>query len=187
MSFFGVVLYIVYDVDVGYMTQKTDNELMKRVVERDTQALKILYKRYEMQMYNFLIRYTGNRAIAQELLQETFTRVWLAARSFNVKRGKFKGWLYTIALNLSRNEMSKKEYTFRFLDAQEFRGGALPGEMKDFKNPESLHGQKEQEHAAARAVGMLPPRLREVVVMKHYKGLTFREISEVAGLPESTS
>lgn len=54
---------------------KTDKELMQLVVERSTVAFKALYQRYEVAIFNFILRYTGNRGLAQDLLQETFTRI----------------------------------------------------------------------------------------------------------------
>jgi DNA-directed RNA polymerase specialized sigma24 family protein len=63
------------------MQKKTDNQLMKLLAAKDKMALKELYRRYEMQVFNFLFRYTGNRGIAQELIQDTFTRLWFAAHT----------------------------------------------------------------------------------------------------------
>ena len=92
------------------MEKSTDVELMSMVLEKNTRAFKVLYFRYEVRIYNFIFRYTGSKEIAQDLLQETFTRVWFAAHSFNSASGNFKGWLYTIALNIARSEMAKKRY-----------------------------------------------------------------------------
>ena len=83
------------------MEQSTDQELMSMVLQKNTRALRILYARHETNIYNFIARYTGNRQIAQDLLQETFTRVWFAAHLFDQTGGNFRGWLYTIALNIA--------------------------------------------------------------------------------------
>ena len=104
-----------------YMDNLTDKELMKLVTGKNTGALKILYHRYEKKIFNFILRYSGSRGVARELIQETFTRLWLSAHTFDQKKGNFGGWLYTIALNITRNEMSKKEYTYQYLDAEEDR------------------------------------------------------------------
>ena len=94
------------------MEKLNDKELINLVVDRNSQAFKILYHRYEIRIFNFILRYTGNREIAQDILQETFTRVWFAAHTFDRKKGNFKGWIYKIALNNTRNEMSKKRYDY---------------------------------------------------------------------------
>lgn len=175
------------------MEKRTDNELMKLIADKHTPALKVLYRRYEIQVFNFIRRYTGSRELAQELIQETFTRIWFAAHTFDRKRGTFKGWLYTVALNIARSEMSKKEYTYHFLEINETceRGeeGGDRGDRcdRDGENPETILQQKELKNSVACALGKLKPYLREVVVMKNYQHLKFREIAEAAGIPEGTA
>ncbi len=168
------------------LEQTTDKELMKQVAARNAQALKVLYQRYEMQIFNFILRFTGSREIAQELLQETFTRLWLAAHTFDSKRGHFKGWLYAIALNLVRNEMSKKEYTYQFLEADDMVARGQAHDDLQNQDPAAALEQGEFKASIASALGKLESHLREVIVMKHYQHLKFREIAEVTNLPEST-
>jgi len=69
------------------MEKSTDKELMNLVLKKNSRAFKILYQRYEIAIFNFIFRYTGSREIAQDLLQETFTRVWFAAHLFDLKGG----------------------------------------------------------------------------------------------------
>ena len=168
------------------MQKKTDNQLMKLLTAKDKIALKELYRRYEMQVFNFLFRYTGHRAIAQELIQDTFTRLWFAAHTFDAKKGNFKGWLYTIALNLARNEMSKKEYTYQFLAPDEVHNYRQVEDDPKTKGPDAVLEQKEMQTSVAYALGQLQPHLREVILMKNYQHLKFKEIAQVTGTPEST-
>ena len=81
------------------MKDHTDKELMKLTRDGDTQAFEMIYQRYNSRIYNYIFRFTGNREIAQDLLQETFTRVWSAAHTFRLKDGNFRAWIYKIALN----------------------------------------------------------------------------------------
>ncbi|MCP5107363.1 MAG: RNA polymerase sigma factor [bacterium] len=164
------------------MQNRTDKELMAFITGKNTQALSVLYHRYERRIFNFVLRYTGSREIAQELIQETFTRIWTAAHTFDQKNGNFKGWLYTIALNITRSEMSKKEYTYHFIEVEDTRENHNP----EVKNPETILEQTEMEHAVSNALGKLKPHLREVIVMKNYQHLKFREIAEVSNVPEGT-
>jgi RNA polymerase sigma-70 factor (ECF subfamily) len=163
------------------MEKRTDKELMKLIADKNTHALKALYRRYEIQIFNFILRYTGSREIAQELIQETFTRLWFAAHTFDQKRGNFKGWIYTIALNLTRNEMSKKEYTYHFLDVDD-----IPECRHEAERPDTILEQKELGHSIANALGKLNPYLREVIIMKNYQHMKFREIAEATNIPEGT-
>jgi RNA polymerase sigma-70 factor (ECF subfamily) len=168
------------------MQKKTDNQLMKLLTAKDKTALKELYRRYEMQVFNFLLRYTGRRGIAQELIQDTFTRLWFAANNFDAKRGNFKGWLYTIALNLARNEMSKKEYTYQFLAPDEVHNYHQVEVNPQTPGPDDALERKEMQISVNNALGQLQPHLREVIIMKNYQHLKFREIAQVTETPEST-
>jgi len=165
---------------------KTDNQLMKLLTAKDKTALKELYRRYEMLVFNFLLRYTGHRGIAQELIQDTFTRLWFAGHTFDPKKGNFKAWLYTIALNLARNEMSKKEYTYQFLPPDQVHNYHQVEDNPQTQSPDAVLEQKETQTSVANALGQLQPQLREVIIMKNYQHLKFKEIARVTGTPGST-
>ena len=167
------------------MEKSTDAELMDMVLKKNTRAFKILYSRYELRIYNFILRYAGNKEIAQDLLQETFTRVWFAAHSFNQASGNFKGWLYTIASNIARSELSKKRYAYHYLEVSEISVHDEPA------NPRAEEPDTELEHAdlqdtVAKALGKLSPLLREIVILKHCQQLKFSEIAEMTRTPEGT-
>ncbi|MEE9169507.1 MAG: sigma factor [bacterium] len=112
------------------MEKSTDEELMSMILKKNTRALRILYDRYEVSIFNYVLRYTGSRDIAQDLLQETFTRVWYAAHTFSREPGKFRSWLYKIALNITRSEMAKKRYDYHYVDVSEIRGEQEPAHPK---------------------------------------------------------
>ena len=139
-----------------------------------------------MPIFNFLSRYTGSRELAKELIQETFIRLWQAAHTFNAEGGNFKGWIYTVALNLARDEMSKKRYTYRFIPPEELYN---PGEYEKSPTtpgPDKLLEQQDTRESIAKALGRLPALQREVIIMKNYQHLKFREIAQVTRTPEST-
>ncbi len=167
------------------METSTDQELMNMVLQKNMRAFRILYARHELSIYNFIVRYTGNRQIAQDLLQETFTRVWFAAHLFDQAGGNFKGWLYTIALNIARSEMSKKRYAYHYFEISEIPRHHEP------VNPRSEEPDAQSEHTdlkemIARALGRLSPLLREIVILKHYQQLKFKEIAAMTQTPEGT-
>jgi RNA polymerase sigma-70 factor (ECF subfamily) len=167
------------------MEKSTDAELMSMVLKKNTRAFRVLYSRYEMRIYNFILRYTGNKEIAQDLLQETFTRVWFAAHLFNHDGGHFKGWLHAIALNIARNEMSKKRYAYHYAEVSEIQYKDEP------INPRAEEPDAQIEHAdlkntITQALGKLSPVLREIIILKHYQQLKFKEIAEMTNTPEGT-
>ncbi len=168
------------------MEDYSDKKLMKLVVERNTQAFKILYQRYEIQIFNFILRYTGNRELAQDLLQETFIRTWFAAHTFDLKRGNFRGWIYKIALNNTRNEMSKKQYSYQYFDVTEVGEGNFDELYSEKEQPDRKLENLELKNIVFDVLGKLNAHLREIIILKHYQQLKFREIAEITNTPEGT-
>ena len=164
----------------------SDEELMVLVCDRNTKALKILYDRYSKGVYNFIFKYTNNKEISEDVLQETFTRVWFAAHTFNNQKGRFKAWLFTIGINITRNEMIKKRYHYQHLSLDEFNLDNEAAGNPGIESVENLLEHMDLKDTIKRALEELNPDLREVVILKHYQKMKFSEISEITHTPEGT-
>jgi RNA polymerase sigma-70 factor (ECF subfamily) len=160
---------------------ESDEALMAAVAGGDADALRALYDRYERPTFNLILRLAGRREMAEELMQEAFTRVWTTARLFRGERGAFKPWLFTIALNLTRSELSRKRYRVRHLETE--AAEALPAPTE---GPETLAVRAQEQRRIESALGRLSPRLREIVVLRIYQQLKFAEIARMTGAPEGT-
>jgi len=161
----------------------TDRALLERVAGGDQDAFAVLYRRYERPVFGVLLRMTGQRALAEEWLQEAFTRVWLGAGSHDPSRGEVKPWIYTIALNTARSELARKRHRTPHVSIDE-SGLDLPGEGAG-----EISGRLDEAHRAtvvAEALRELPDFMQEVVVLRCSRELTFAEIAEVTGAPEGT-
>jgi RNA polymerase sigma factor (sigma-70 family) len=163
------------------MDERPDQELVEAVARGDAAALRSLYFRYERPVFNLILRLAGNRALAEELMQETFTRLWTMAGTFRPERGELKGWLFTVALNATRSELARKRYRVRHVEAAEADALASPTD-----GPEALAARAQDARRVADALARLPLHSREVVVMRIYHQLTFPEIAAVTGTPEGT-
>ena len=163
------------------MEDKPDHALVAEVARGDAAALRALYLRYERPTFNLILRLAGNREMAQDMMQETFTRVWTMARTFRGDRGSFKGWLFTIALNVTRSELALKRYRVRHL-----ADDAVDALASQADGPDVLLARSEVGRRMAEALAQLAPHLREVVVMKVYHQLKFREIADITKTPEGT-
>ncbi len=163
-----------------------DVTLMRRVRARDVDAFRVLYFRYEQRVFNFVLRCAGERALAEDMLQETFWRVWQAARTFDPARGEFRSWLYRVALNATRSELGLKRYS------REDRTGLIPevavppmaGNRPD--DPATRFERRETETLVAAALAELSPTMREVVALRCMEGMKFSEIAAVTGAPAGT-
>ena len=164
----------------------SDEELMDYIKSRNSQALKEIYDRYHISVFNFLIRYTSDKEIAQDILQETFTNVWFASETFNSRKGSFKSWIFKIGLNNARNEMTKKRYSYNYIDTDEIEGANE--ELISAKNtqPDIKIENEDVKNKLLLALNKLKPYLREVVLLKHYQQFKFREISEITNTSVGT-
>jgi RNA polymerase sigma-70 factor (ECF subfamily) len=163
------------------MEDRPDDALVAEVARGDAAALRTLYFRYERRTFNLISRLAGNREMAQDMMQETFTRVWTMAHTFRGDRGTFKGWLFTIALNVTRSELGRKRYGVRHL-----ADDAIEDLASEADGPDELLQRSERGGRVAAALAELTPHLREVVVMKVYHQLKFREIADITRTPEGT-
>jgi RNA polymerase sigma-70 factor (ECF subfamily) len=161
-----------------------DVELVTRVTTGDPEAFATLYRRYERAIFGFLYRLSGNRALAEDLLQETFTRVWVAAGTFSGERGAFRPWLYRIALNVTRSELGRKRHSMPHVPLDDER--SLPDPTNHGDRTAERIDEAGRARAVARAIAGLPPWGREVVLLRCYEQLSFGEISQITGAPEGT-
>jgi RNA polymerase sigma-70 factor (ECF subfamily) len=167
------------------MSSLDDRALMERVVGRDPDAFATLYRRYERPLFNFLLRMTRHRPLAEDLLQETFTRVWRAARTWDPGRGPTRSWLYKVALNTARSELARKVHRVPHepLDAP---GRELRDETGGEERLTARLDEERRARAVARVLDTLPDFMKEVVVLRCQQQLSFAEIAQVTGAPEGT-
>ena len=85
----------------------SDSVLMRRVQRGDREAFTELVERYRQPIYNFILRTVRDEAEAEDLAQNTFVQIWKSARRYRVT-AKFSTWLYTIARNLTLNEIRRR-------------------------------------------------------------------------------
>ena len=163
---------------------KEDRELIALCARGDEDAFTILYHRYKGRILNYFYRFLGNRERAEELMQETFVRVWRAAPKFQGKGASFLTWLYAISHHLAASQLRKRRYLSLPLskeseEEQLSKANEVPIERQLIK--------REEEEMVKRSILRLPPRQREVILLRHYEGLTYREISDVVGCPLGTA
>jgi RNA polymerase sigma-70 factor (ECF subfamily) len=171
--------------------QLSDEALMASYQQGDTRAFELLLQRHRKAVFNFLFRQVGQRALAEDLLQEVFLRVIKGAESYR-QTAKFTTWLYTIARNLCCDHARRaKHRRAASLDqplAKDAEVGQTLGDRVAHRGPavdrQVIGGQLRVRIEAA--VEALSEEQREVFLMREYGDLSFREIAEIVGCPENT-
>jgi len=167
--------------------QPSDEELVLALRDGDTDSLGVLVSRWQEPLYRFTVRILSRPDDARDVCQETFLRVLRQCGRFR-EGARFSTWMYQIALNLCRDQM-RRHRRWRWTPLVE----ASPGEDAPAGHEEIVRdtpadeaARQERRELVARALADLPPDQREVLVMKEFEGMKFREIAEILGCPEST-
>ncbi|MFY0654092.1 MAG: sigma-70 family RNA polymerase sigma factor [Cyclobacteriaceae bacterium] len=153
----------------------------------DKGAFNKLVSLWYKRIYNFSFKYFNDHDCATEAAQRTFISMFKSLRTLH-DIDKFKPWLYTIALNFCRDEerMSKSRSKLVVVsdDEQEKRMANIPD--NDNPAPDRLYMQNQVSELVLNSIEKLAEEQKEVVIMKEYEGLKFREIAEIIGVSENT-
>lgn len=163
----------------------TDQDLIERAARGETEAFTILYRRYERPVFGVLLRLAGRRPLAEEWLQEAFTRVWLAAGTHDPSRGAAKSWIFAIALNTARSHLNRRAVRTPHVPLDALGEPPDHGAPGEGQIADALDGERRAQ-AVRDALADLPDFMREVVVLRCSRELSFAEIAEVTGAPQGT-
>lgn len=169
---------------------EADAATMLRAAQGDEAAYAFLVGKYHRPIQHFLMRMVRNQAVAEELAQEVFLRVYRSRESYRAE-AKFSTWLYRIASNLAvnhaRDTRHERASQAVYLDAEDAETGLTTEVADDGPSAEARLIQAERMAAIREHVLALPERQREAVVMHKYQGMDYRQIGEVLQLSESAT
>jgi RNA polymerase sigma-70 factor (ECF subfamily) len=176
--------------DPATLAGMDDAQVMLRVREGDDAAFNYLVERYRRAMMGFMYRMVHNAAIAEELSQEVFLRVYRSRSSYSAD-AKFTTWLYRIATNLAvnyaRDNKNERPEVKASLDETDEETGLSIDVADGRPNIEQEILRRERLRAIRKHVDALPERQRTAVMMHKYQELDYRQIAEVLHLSESAT
>lgn len=160
--------------------EQTDEHVMAAVQANEPGAFEALYARYRIRLYNFIRRFVGNQSSAEDIFQETFLRIYRERHRYE-PRVAVSTWLYTIARNLCLHEIEKQS---RRQPALAKTGDVATARALPTEDPLSRLEAAETAARIARAISLLPPGEREVLILARYEGLPHRQIAAIVGKSE---
>jgi RNA polymerase sigma-70 factor (ECF subfamily) len=169
----------------------SDAELLQRHLQGDGLAFGALVRRYRRELFNFLARFTGDPALADDVFQEAFLQLHLSAGAFDPAR-RLKPWLFTIAANKARDALrSRQRRQAAPLDAEVQPGAADPTSYAalmpaDVPAPDDALMNLETRRAVQNIVSEMPENLRIVLLLSYFHDLAYKEIAEVLSVPLGT-
>jgi RNA polymerase sigma-70 factor (ECF subfamily) len=168
----------------------SDAAMMLRVAAGDEGAFNFLVAKHNRPVIHFLYRMVHNQAVAEELAQEVFLRVYRARDSYRAE-AKFTTWLYRIATNLAVNQArdTRQERSAQtvYLDAPDEETGTTPDVADNEPLVEERLMKDERMAAIRNHVMALPERQRMAVLMHKYQGMDYKQIGDVLKLSESAT
>jgi RNA polymerase sigma-70 factor (ECF subfamily) len=172
--------------------QCSDEDLLTRYQEGQSEAFGMLVRRYERELYGYLRRYLGDANLAEDVFQNTFVQLVVKIDQYEPGR-PVRPWLYTIATNQAIDAL-RRSNRHQALSLNQYREETGNGDSHSLmdtlesRTPDPLdqaHGQERRERIRA-SVDQLPEFLRQVLVLAYYQGLKYREIAEILGIPVGT-
>lgn len=147
------------------------NDLIRAAQTGCTDSFAQLVQTYSPRLFRFLYQRTGNRQDAEDLLQETFLRVYQHLSEFDTEQS-FSTWIFTIAWRLAANHYRKNTHS---------PSAALPEDFCDLSQADQTMLQEQRDSLWA-AVRKLPPAQRQVMELRYLGDLSVRQIADVMGL-----
>ena len=162
----------------------SDAQVVQQFLDGDDRAFSEIVRRYDKRLQNFVSRTVGDREQAEDLVQETFVRVYRHLHRFDQTR-KFSTWIYTIAGNLAKNELrnrSRNPLVLFQTIMKNWDADFRPLEWEDPKTrPDDLYRRRFLREKVNEAVEQLPEHHRTVFVLRELHGKSYEEIAEITG------
>lgn len=163
----------------------TDETLIARFQEGDVQAFDVLVRRYKDQLLNYVYRFVGNRNDAEDIVQETFLRVY-KNKHYYKEIAKFSTWVYTIAGNLAKTELRRRKRR-KIFSVSNFVNEERDYDIPDTdKNPEREVDSSLKDDIIQKAIEKLPAKFKEVILLRDVQGFAYEEISQILDIPLGT-
>ena len=174
-------------VNVATLQQMSDEDVMEQLQNGVIPAFDIIVHRFKDRLHNFLYRYTHNHEDCEDLVQETFLRVYKSRQSYK-RIAKLSTWIYTIALNLAKTMYKKKQRMKTFSiheDESNPDDRAFDIEDTSILQDEKLH-LKNSMVELEKALAELNDDFREAIVLRDIQQLSYEEISDITDTPMGT-
>ena len=166
--------------------QLSDERLVELSLDGDEGAFGVLVRRYQRRLTAFLSQLVGDMELARELSQEAFVRAWSALERFNPKY-RFSTWLFRIAHNLGIDQLRRRRLLTTPLYRTDSEGDEVEVVVPDLdKDPLGHLENRALASELREVIDGLRPEYRELVLLRHFGGLSYQEIADFTKMPLGT-
>jgi RNA polymerase sigma-70 factor (ECF subfamily) len=174
----------------AHFAEMEDSAIMLELRAGNMSGFDFLIQKYRKPIINFMYRMVRNQAVAEELAQEVFLRVYRSRETYRAE-ARFSTWLYRIATNLgvnyARDNRHERQASTIYLDEADSETGTTPDVADSTPGAEAGLLRRERLNAIREHVLALPERQRSAVLMHKYEGMDYKQIGDVLKLSESAT
>ncbi|MVN90834.1 RNA polymerase sigma factor [Mucilaginibacter aquatilis] len=157
----------------------TEEELVSALQRHDKIGAEALYDMYSAALYGVIVRIVNDTSTAEDVLQETFVKIWHSAASYSAEKGRLFTWIVNIARNLAIDKIRSKDFRNQFKNQElENNVGYIDQNNSTVYKPELL-GVKD-------LINTLRPEQKSVLDLIYFKGYTHTEAADELGMPLGT-
>lgn len=168
------------------LTELADEDLIKEFQENNTlEAYEILVRRYKDPLMNFVYRFTGDRDVSSDIVQDTMIKFYMNKDSYR-SFAKFSTWIYTIAGNLAKNELKRRKRRKIFSLENDDDERSIQVADKNIIEPDKAADSQIKGEIIQKALLKVKDVYRDVVVLRDVQELSYEEIAEITGLSLGT-
>ncbi len=165
----------------------TDYELVELYEKGNDSAFDAILNRHQAYVYSYILFFVHQRDIADDIFQETFTRAIIAIRSHHYQTtGKFSAWLIRIAHNLVIDHIRENESS-NIVATENFSEGLLNSMRHSERSHEARFMEEQDMHTLRHLLDFLPEPQAEVVMMRFYEDMSFKDIAAATGVSINTA
>ena len=156
----------------------SDRDLVEKYLAGDERSMEVLISRHKSKVYTYILLTVRNPVLAEDLFQDTFIKVIHSLkRGKYVENGRFLSWVIRIAHNLAIDYF-RKENQLSTLSNDDYETDLFNQSRFSDKTVEENLVEQQILHEVRHLIDYLPPEQKEVVMLRHYGGLSFKEIAE---------
>ena len=159
----------------------SDLALMADFAARRERAAGALYDRFASRIYGLGVVMLGNHPAAQDLVQDTFVKLWRTAERYDPQRGRLETWVLLTARSLANDALRRRVLESRSLQSL----GVQPEDDPD-PLPDEQAAVADLSARARHAMGVLPPEQRSALELAYFGGRTTAEVAALEGIPQGT-
>ena len=169
------------------LQQLSDQELVKRFIKGDQLGIEVLINRHKKKVFTYIVLIVKNQQLAEDIFQDTFIKVIRSLKEGKYKdNGKFVSWVIRIAHNLTIDHFRKEKQISTFSN-EDYEADVFNSKKLSDATIEDILVEKQIVEEVKLLIEELPDDQKQVILLRHYGGLSFKEIAEQTGVSINTA